>query len=186
MNDIKIFKNEKFGIRTAGTSEEPLFCAIDICRALQYTNNRRAIALHVEKEDVTKCYAPTNNGKQELTFVTESGLYSLILGCKLPNAKIFKHWITSEVLPSIRRTGQYSIASCHAASYQIEDPIKRAEKWIEEEKERQRLLLENQQKEQLLIEQEPKVNFADAMTASSTSCLVGELAIKSLLKMVMR
>lgn len=59
MNDIKIFENKQFGkIRTAGTSKEPLFCAIDICKALQYTNNRRAIALHVEKEDVTKCYAP--------------------------------------------------------------------------------------------------------------------------------
>lgn len=68
------------------------------------------------------------------------------------------------------------IANIHQASYQISDPIKRAEKWIEEERERQRLLLENQQKEQLLIEQEPKVNFADAMIASSTSCLVGELA----------
>lgn len=69
-----------------------------------------------------------------------------------------------------------SISKCHIASYQIDDPIKRAEKWIEEEKERQRLQLENKQKEQLLIEQEPKVNFANAMLTSTTTCLVGELA----------
>lgn len=69
-----------------------------------------------------------------------------------------------------------SIEKHHIASYQIDDPIKRAEKWIEEEKERQRLQLENQQKEQMLIEQEPKVNFANAMLASTTTCLVGELA----------
>lgn len=68
------------------------------------------------------------------------------------------------------------VALTNRASYQITDPIKRAEKWIEEERERQRLQMENQKKEQLLIEQEPKVNFANAMTASTTSCLVGELA----------
>lgn len=111
-------------------------------------------------------------GRQQLaTFINEDGLYDVLLDSRKPEAKIFRKWITSEVLPSIRKTGQY-----HIASYQISDPIKRAEKWIEEERERQRLLLENQQKEQLLIDQEPKVNFADAMTASTTSCLVGELA----------
>lgn len=170
MDGIKIFESEQFGkIRTAGTSEEPLFCAIDVCRALQYTNNRRAIALHVDNEDVTKCYAPTNGGEQELAFVTESGLYSLIFGCKLPNAKIFKRYVTSEILPSIRKTGRYETSGQHGA-FQVPQTFYEA------------LMLAAQQQKQIeeqqqqLTEQEPKVNFANAMLTSSTSCLVGELA----------
>lgn len=176
MNDIKIFENEKFGkVRTAGTSSNPLFCLADVCRVLELQTS--AVMRRLDDGVITSHPIQDNLGRtQQANFVNEDGLYDVILDSRKPEAKAFRKWITSEVLPSIRRTGQYNIASCHAASYQIEDPIKRAEKWIEEEKERQRLLLENQQKEQLLIEQEPKVNFADAMTASSTSCLVGELA----------
>jgi anti-repressor protein len=176
MNDIKIFESKQFGkIRTAGTNDNPLFCLTDVCKALSLDSSQ--VIKRLNDGVVTIHPIQDNLGRtQQANFVNEDGLYDVILDSRKLEAKAFRKWITSKVLPSIRKTGQYNIASYHAASYQIEDPIKRAEKWIEEEKERQRLLLENQQKEQLLIEQEPKVNFADAMITSTTSCLVGELA----------
>lgn len=111
MNSIKVFKNEIFGeIRVIGTNESPLFCALDLCNALGYTNNRDAIAKHVDERDVVKCDTPTSSGVQTMTYVNESGLYSLIFASKLPKAKEFKYWVTNEVLPSIRKTGKYDIA----------------------------------------------------------------------------
>lgn len=105
MNEIQIFNSPQFGdIRTAtDDNNEPLFCAADVCKALGYTNPRKAIADHSEQEDVTKRDTPTQGGIQQMTFVNESGLYSLIFGSKLESAKQFKRWVTSEVLPEIRK-----------------------------------------------------------------------------------
>ena len=112
MNEITIFQNQEFGaIRTIrGEQGEPLFCAKDVCDALKHTNSRRAIAKLVDEGDVTKRYTPTKSGNQMMTFINESGLYALILSSKLESAKRFKHWVTSEVLPSIRKQGGYMIA----------------------------------------------------------------------------
>ena len=112
MNEITIFQNQEFGaIRTIrGEQGEPLFCAKDVCDALKHTNSRRAIAKLVDEGDVTKRYTPTKSGNQMMTFINESGLYALILSSKLDSAKRFKHWVTSEVLPSIRKQGGYMIA----------------------------------------------------------------------------
>ena len=112
MNEITIFQNQEFGaIRTIrGEQGEPLFCAKDVCDALKHTNSRRAIAKLVDEGDVTKRYTPTKSGNQVMTFINESGLYALILSSKLESAKRFKHWVTSEVLPSIRKQGGYMIA----------------------------------------------------------------------------
>lgn len=89
----------------------PLFCAKDICDVLGYTNSRKALADHVLGDDVTKRYIIDSLGrKQNAAFVNESGLYSLILGSKLEGAKDFKHWVTSEVLPSLRKTGEYKMS----------------------------------------------------------------------------
>lgn len=111
MNEIKIFQNQEFGaIRTIrGEQGEPLFCAKDVCDALKHTNSRRAIAKLVDEGDVTKRYTPTKSGNQVMTFINESGLYALILSSKLESAKRFKHWVTSEVLPSIRKQGGYMV-----------------------------------------------------------------------------
>jgi anti-repressor protein len=110
--------------------------------------------------------------------INESGLYSLIFGSKLESAKSFKRWVTSEVLPAIRKTGSYNLPS-----YQIENPIQRAEAWIQEEKERQslkeqtrQLAEENKNLENQIEEDLPKVIFAMAVTESKRSCLVAELA----------
>lgn len=108
MNNLQIFKNEKFGsIRTLNINGEPYFVVKDVAKVLGYSNPRKAISDHVDAEDkgVTKC--DTLGGAQKLNVINESGLYSLILSSKLPKAKEFKHWVTSEVLPSIRKTGGY-------------------------------------------------------------------------------
>ena len=111
MNEIKIFQNQEFGaIRTMSNEQgEPMFCAKDVCDALGYNNSRDALRKHVERGDVAKCDTPTSSGYQLMTFTNESGLYSLILSSKLEGAKRFKHWVTSEVLPSIRKQGGYMV-----------------------------------------------------------------------------
>lgn len=112
MNEIKIFKNQEFGaIRTISNEQgDVLFCANDVCNALGYDQPRKAVKRHVCEEDGTKHTILTNGGKQLATFINESGLYALILSSKLESARRFKHWVTSEVLPSIRKQGGYIVA----------------------------------------------------------------------------
>ena len=108
-NRMQIFQNEEFGrIRTFVTEDGvPWFVGKDVAEALGYSNARDALSKHVDKEDkgVAKCDTP--GGKQDLSIINESGLYALIFGSKLESAKRFKHWVTSEVLPTIRKTGGY-------------------------------------------------------------------------------
>lgn len=108
MNEITIFNSQEFGnIRTVTIDGEPWFAGKDVAEALGYSNARDALSKHVDKEDkgVAKCDTP--GGKQDLSIINESGLYALIFGSKLESAKRFKHWVTSEVLPAIRKTGGY-------------------------------------------------------------------------------
>jgi len=112
MNEITIFQNQEFGaIRTIrGEQGEPLFCAKDVCDALGYKQTHKAVERHVDEGDGMKRPTPTTSGVQTMLYVNESGLYALILSSKLESAKRFKHWVTSEVLPSIRKQGGYMIA----------------------------------------------------------------------------
>lgn len=108
MNNLQIFNSEEFGdMRTVTIDDEPWFVGKDVAEALGYSNARDALSKHVDKEDkgVAKCDTP--GGKQDLSIINESGLYALIFGSKLESAKRFKHWVTSEVLPTIRKTGGY-------------------------------------------------------------------------------
>ncbi|WP_081870269.1 Bro-N domain-containing protein [Lachnoclostridium phytofermentans] len=110
MSELQIFKNAEFGsVRTIAIDSEPYFVGKDIAVILGYSNPRDALAKHVDDEDkgVAKC--DTLGGIQDLTVINESGLYSLILSSKLPTAKKFKRWVTSEVLPAIRRHGIYAV-----------------------------------------------------------------------------
>lgn len=174
MNDIQIFNNDQFGqVRTTIINGEVWFVGKDVAEALGYTKPRNAIATHVDEEDKGALKQGTLGGSQEMTIINESGLYSLTLSSKLPSAKKFKRWITKEVIPSIRKTGGYSLST---PSYQISDPIKRAEQWIEEEKQRQKLSAENEAKQKLIEEQQPKVKLADTITASAESIPVNMLA----------
>ncbi|MBM6928147.1 BRO family protein [Parasutterella secunda] len=99
---------ESTQVRVLGDTLNPLFVAIDICRALGFQDTINAVKRHVDPEDISKMEITTNGGKQEVNCVNESGMYALIFGSKLPSAKRFKKWVTSEVLPAIRKTGQYS------------------------------------------------------------------------------
>ena len=167
MNELKIFKNELFGeIRIIEIDKEPWFVGKDVAEVLGYSNPRDALSKHVDNEDkgVAKC--DTLGGSQELTVINESGLYSLILSSKLPNAKAFKRWVTSEVLPSIRKHGLY------ATDELLDNPdliIQMASKLKEEREARKALEVENDT-------MKPKALFADAVSASHTSILVGDLA----------
>lgn len=114
MNEIQIFKNDDFGvIRTVMMSNEPWFVGNDVAKALGYGEGKslpNAINNHVDKDDKGVTEMMTPGGKQRVTIINESGLYSLILSSKLPSAKKFKKWVTSEVLPTIRKTGGYMVA----------------------------------------------------------------------------
>ena len=133
----------------------PWFVGIDVATALGYQNGSRDIQRHVELED--KAEVPFYDGTQtrNIIAINESGLFSLIFSSKLEKAKEFKHWVTSEVLPSIRKTGKYEVDR-KIDSYQISDPIKRAERWIEEQREKQLL-------EQKVQEQKPKADYFDSL-----------------------
>lgn len=111
-NEIEVFTSEEFGdIRTVLIDGEPWFVGKDIAAALGYTDQNKAIVQHVDREDKLNDKMASSLGQRGGWFINESGMYSLILSSKLPSAKKFKRWVTSEVLPTIRRTGQFPPAS---------------------------------------------------------------------------
>lgn len=109
MNNIKIFENAEFGqVRTVMIDGEPWFVGKDVAVALGYEKPTDTVRKHVDEEDRGISKMETPSGMQETTIINESGLYALILRSKLESAKKFKHWVTAEVLPSIRKTGTYA------------------------------------------------------------------------------
>lgn len=109
MNELQIFNNEEFGnIRSLMIDNEPWFVGKDVAEALGYKNSRNAVPTHVDEEDKLSTQIEYTGQKRNVTVINESGLYSLILSSKLPSAKKFKHWVTSEVLPTLRKTGSYT------------------------------------------------------------------------------
>lgn len=173
-SEIKIFKHPEFGsIRVTEQNGEPWFVAKDIAERLGYSNPRKAIIDHVDEEDKTDGVTIRDaiGRDQNPTFINESGLYSLVLSSKLPNAKKFKRWVTSEVLPAIRRTGGYIATKEEDTPEEI---MARALLIANETIQRQK---EHIERANAKIEQDkPKVLFADSVSASDTSILVGELA----------
>lgn len=165
MNEIFNFHGQE--VRTVTVDNEPYFVGKDVAEVLGYAKARNAIATHVEEED--KRDAPiqgTLGGTQKMTIINESGLYSLILSSKLPQAKEFKRWVTSEVLPTIRKNGMF------ATDELLDNPdfaIATLQR-LKEEREAKKLL------EAQIEADKPKVLFADAVSASKSSCLIGELA----------
>lgn len=115
MNEMKIFNSEEFGqVRTVIVDGEVWFVGKDVAEALGYERTADAIRQHVEEDDKGVGEMQTPGGKQNMVIINESGLYALIFGSKLPSAKRFKHWVTSEVLPSIRKTGKYETNNMHS------------------------------------------------------------------------
>lgn len=169
MEKVQVFKNEEFEVRTVEVDGEPWFVGKDVANVLGYTNTRKALTDHVENEDRQDGVTIRDSigREQKPVLINESGLYSLVLGSKLPSAKRFKRWITSEVLPAIRQNGVYMTDD---KAYDItHNPGSLAD-----------LLLQAgeqlKQKEIIIQEMKPKALFADAVTTSHTSILVGDLA----------
>lgn len=178
MNDLKIFENPEFGsIRTVMINNEPWFVGKDVAEVLGYSNPRDALKKHVDSEDKGVANCDTLGGSQELTIINESGLYSLILSSKLPTAKEFKRWVTSEVLPSIRKHGAYMTANTLEQALLSPDYLIRLATALKNEQEQRKLLEEkNEQQRSKIEEDKPKVIFAEAVETAKTSILVGELA----------
>lgn len=169
MNDVKIFENPVFGrVRTVSIDGEPWFVGKDIALALGYCNTKDALSRHVDADDKGGSRITTPSGEQEMTIINESGLYSLTLSSKLPTAKKFKRWITHDVIPAIRKTGGYQVPQSPAE--QMAQGILAAQKLLAE-----RDATIAKQNEQIAV-LTPKGIFADAVTASKTSILVGGLA----------
>lgn len=162
MNELKQFNFENNQVRTLLINDEPWFVGKDVAEILEYQNGSRDINRHVDEEDKRKVMLFDGNQDKETIIINESGLYSLILSSKMPNAKKFKHWVTSEVLPQIRKTGSY-------ATPQLTGEELMAKALIEAKS-----VLERQNKQ--IIEMKPKALFADTVAASDSSILVGQEA----------
>lgn len=176
MNDLQLFKFENKIVRTLQIDGEPWFVGKDVANVLGYQNGNRDVNRHVDEDDKTVTKCGTSGGTQEMTIINESGLYSLILSSKLPSAKGFKHWITSEVLPQIRKTGKYAPRPLSREEL-LAKAVLEADTMIKEQK----VLLEQKTKEleetnNKLEEQKPKVIFAESVVASDSAILIRELA----------
>ena len=174
MNELQIFVSKEFGeIRTVTIDNEPWFVGKDVATALGYKNTRQAILTNVMDEDKGVHSVDTPSGKQEMTVINESGLYALIFGSKLDSAKRFKHWVTSEVLPSMRKHGMYAVDEL------VNNPellIKVATE-LKEEREKNREL-ENTVHEmnKTIGELTPKANYVDIILKSKSTVLVTQIA----------
>lgn len=178
MNDLQqIFKYQNRQVRTLQIDGEPWFVGKDAAEILGYSKSRNALARHVDDEDKKGASVQGElGGAQEMTIINESGLYSLVLSSKLPDAKKFKHWITSEVIPQIRKTGKYAPKPLTREEL-LAKAVLEADTMIKEQK----VLLEQKTKEleetnNKLEEQKPKVIFADSVVASDSAILIRELA----------
>lgn len=164
MNELQIFKNEEFGeVRTVTIDNEPWFVGKDVATALGYERATKAIQDHVNEEDKDEIPIQDSIGRMQKTpIINESGLYALIFGSKLESAKRFKHWVTSEVLPTIRKTGGYQMQAPQGKEL-LALAVLEAQKTIEEQ---------TAQIERM----KPKEIFADAVATSHTAILIGDLA----------
>lgn len=161
MNKVKIFNSEEFGdVRTVTINGEPWFVGKDVADILGYQNGSRDINRHVHEEDRQNYQNGTFDSPRGMTIINESGLYALIFGSKLESAVRFKHWVTSEVLPAIRKTGSYQAPQ---GKELLALAVLEAQKTIE---------AQNTEIERM----KPKAIFADAVSASTSSILIGDLA----------
>ncbi len=169
-NDLQIFKNNEFGeIRTINEDGRILFCAFDIAKNLGYIKPRNAISKYCRYALKRGVPHPQNQDKTiEMTFIPEGDIYRLISHSHLPSADRFESWIFDEVLPTIRKTGSYSILT-KPDSYMIDDPIERAKRWIEEYEEKKALVTK-------IEEQKPLVDFATQVSDTTGLVDVGAFA----------
>ncbi|WP_440444643.1 phage antirepressor [Phascolarctobacterium sp.] len=171
MSNIKIFENPEFGsIRTVDVNNEPWFVGKDVCEALRYSNSRKALADHIKENHKGVTFCDTLGGKQRITIIDEAGLYSLVMRAKTEKAEAFQEWVTSEVLPAIRKHGGYLTADKIEQALTDPDTIIKLATTLKEER------AARQQAEASLKAAQPKMLFADAVSASDSTILIGDLA----------
>ena len=177
MNELKIFENSDFGkVRILEVENEPYFVGKDVAEILGYTNTRKALIDHVDEEDKTSNETLRVNGTN-LTLINESGLYSLILKSKLPQAKQFKRWVTNEVLPSIRKHGAYMTDEVLKEALTSPDFLIKLATELKEEKEKRKALeIENTIKTQQIGELKPKADYVDKILKSKSLMNVSQIA----------
>lgn len=176
-NKIQVWNYESSEIRTVQVNGEPWFVGKDVATVLGYANTQKAVRDHVDEEDKLTERFVLSGQNREVIVINESGLYSLILSSNLPNAKQFKRWVTNEVLPSIRKHGAYMTEQTLERALTSPDFLIELATQLKAEQEQRKQLettvaAQNKQMEQ----DKPKVLFADSVTASSSSILIGELA----------
>ncbi len=171
MNELMIFNNPEFGeIRTVELNGEPWLVGKDVARALGYGEGKslaNAVANHVDTEDKGVTEMMTPGGNQNMTIINESGLYSLVLSSKLPSAKKFKHWVTSEVLPSIRRSGMYLLPKDYPSALRA---------LADAEEKRLALAAENERQAQVIAEFEPIRQYVDTILESQDALATSQIA----------
>ena len=172
MNNLQIFDSPDFGqIRTIQQNGEPWFVGKDVADILGYQNGSRDVNRHVDEDDRQKYRFGSFESNRGLTIINESGLYSLILSSKMPKAKEFKRWVTSEVIPAIRKTGGYIAGSENMTDAEImAKAVLVAQSTIRQRDQRIKEL------ESDVAAAKPKVLFADAVSASDSTILIGDLA----------
>ena len=167
MNDLMIFQSPEFGqIRTVEVDGEPWLVGKDVAQALGYSNPQKAIRDHVDEEDRTVNESFTVNGTP-ISLINESGLYSLVLSSKLPGAKKFRRWVTSEVLPSIRKTGGYAIPQDYPSALRA---------LAAAEEQRMALAAENERQKQQLADFEPIRQYVDTILESKGTLAITQIA----------
>lgn len=177
MNELQIFENPEFGrVRTTVIDGEPWFVAADVCHALDIGNPSDALNRLDSDERTLVSIEGASNGKP-VNGVNEPGLYSLVLGSRKPEAKAFKRWITHDVIPTIRKTGGYSVKQAASRdSYMIEDPIARAQAWIRERQQYNDAITEVEKSKQLIGELKPKADYTDRILNSKSLVSITQIA----------
>ena len=174
MNQLQIFENKEFGkIRTVEINNEPYFVGKDVADILGYTNTPKAIRDHVDDEDKLTERIVLSGQSRDMFVINESGLYSLILSSKLPTAKKFKRWVTSEVLPSIRKHGMYATDELLANP---DIAIAAFQALKEEREQRQLLQFECNKQKQIIGELKPKADYTDIILQSKSLVTVTQIA----------
>jgi phage antirepressor YoqD-like protein len=171
MNELQIFNNEEFGeIRTVVANNEPMFCLSDVCKALEISNVGN-VKQRLSEKGIHTADTPTKGGMQKMTFISEANLYKTIFQSRKESAERFTDWVTSEVLPSIRKNGGY-IAGQETLS---DDELLSKALLVAHNKiaERDKII---EQKQARIEQMKPKAIFADAVATSRTSILIGDLA----------
>lgn len=175
MNELMIFNNPEFGeIRTVEVDGEPWLVGKDVARALGYKDATKAARERVDAEDRGVAKMDTPSGQQEMTIINESGLYSLVLGSKLPSAKKFKRWVTSEVLPSIRKNGMYLLPKDYPSA--LRALADSEEQRMALECTNATLAAENERQAQVIAEFEPIRQYVDTILESPDALATSQIA----------